>query len=123
MGDGPSAVREVAREAVKLDTFGGTVHVEWDADAAETALRHLAFFAEYLKVSDRFNALVADCPLHYASPNAPWKRNILRTLMLSDHCWAVALCTHHRAARRRVNPSLLDTTKVASADSVRRGGW
>ena len=52
-----------------MDTFGGTVHVEWDPDAAATPLGHLAFFAEYLKVSGRFDALVADCPLHYTSPN------------------------------------------------------
>ena len=82
-GDGPSAVREVAREAVKVDTFGGTIHVEWDPDAAATPLGHLAFFAEYLKVSGRFDALVADCPLHYTSPNAPSKRDILGTTMLS----------------------------------------
>ena len=82
-GDGPSAARDVAREAVKVDTFSGTVHVEWDPDAAATALGHLAFFAEYLKVSGRFDALVADCPLHYTSPNAPSKRDILGTLMLS----------------------------------------
>ena len=75
MGDRPSTAREVTREAVKLDTFGGTVHVEWDAEAAATPLGHLAFFAEYLKVSGRFDALVADCPLHYTSPNAPSKRD------------------------------------------------
>ncbi len=41
LGDGPSAGREVAREAVKLDTFGGTVHVEWNSDAAATPLGEL----------------------------------------------------------------------------------
>ncbi len=45
---------------MKVDTFGGAVHVEWDPDAAVTPLGHLAFFAEYLKVSGRFDALVAD---------------------------------------------------------------
>ena len=82
-GELSSAAREVAREAVKLDTFGGTVHVEWDPDAAATPLGHLAFFAEYLKVSGRFDALVADCPLYYTSPNAPSKRDVLGTVMLS----------------------------------------
>ena len=68
---------------MKLDTFGGTVHVEWDPDAAATPLGHLAFFAEYLKVSGRFDALVAGCPLQYRSPNAPTKPDILGTPMLS----------------------------------------
>ncbi len=66
-----------------MDTFGGTVHVEWDPDAAVTPLGHLAFFAEYLKVSGRFEALVADCPLVYTSPNAPSKRDVLGTVLLS----------------------------------------
>ena len=120
-GDGPSAVREVAREAVKVDTFGGTVHVEWDPDAAATPLGHLAFFAEYLKVSGRFDALVADCPLHYTSPNAPSKRDVLGTVLLSALAgqWRYAHITALRGDR--VNPSLLGMSKVASEDSVRRG--
>ena len=119
-GDGPSAVREVAREAVKVDTFGGTVHVEWDPDAAATPLGHLAFFAEFLKVSGRFDALVADCPLHYTSPNAPSKRDILGTTMLSILAgqWRHAHITALRGDG--VNPSLPGMSKVASEDSVRR---
>ena len=66
-----------------MDRFGGTVHVQWDPDAAAKPLGHLAFFAEYLKASGRFDALVADCPLHYASPNAPSKQDIQGTTMLS----------------------------------------
>ena len=69
-------MRDVACEAVKVDTFGGTVHVEWDPEAAVMPPGHLVFFAEYLKVSGRFDALVADCPMHYTSPNAPSKRDI-----------------------------------------------
>ena len=119
-GDGPSAARDVAREAVKLDAFGGTVHVKWDPDAAATPLGHLAFFAEYLKVSGRFDALVADCPLHYASPNTPSKRDIPGTLMLSILAgqWRYAHITTLRSDE--VNPSVLGMTKVASEDSVRR---
>ena len=29
VGDAPGVAREVARDAVKVDTFGGPVHVEW----------------------------------------------------------------------------------------------
>ncbi len=111
---------DVACEAVKLDTFGGTVHVEWHPDAAATPLGHLGYFAEYLKVSGRFDALVADCPLHYTSPNAPSKRDILGTLMLSILAgqWRYAHITALRGDG--VNPALLGMTKVASEDSVRR---
>ena len=58
-----------------MDTFGCAVHVEWDPDAAATPLGQLAFFAEYLKVSGRFDALVADCRLHYTGPKTPWTRS------------------------------------------------
>ena len=104
-----------------MDTFGGTVHVEWDPDAAATPLGHLAFFAEYLKVSGRFDALVADCPLHYTSPNAPSKRDVLGTVLLSALAgqWRYAHITALRGDR--VNPSLLGMSKVASEGSVRRG--
>ena len=77
-----------------METFGGPVHVEWDPDAAVTPLGHLAFFAEYLKVSGRFDALVADCPLHYTSPNAPSKRDVL------GRC----CCRFWRASRARAYP-------------------
>jgi len=114
-------VRDIACEAVKVDTFGGTVHVEWDPDAAVTLLGHLAFFAEYLKVSGRFDALVADCPLRYASPNAPSKRDILGTVLLSVLA-GPSRYAHITALRGDgVNPSLLGMGKVASEDSVRRG--
>ena len=105
---------------MKLDTFGSTVHVEWDPDAAATPLGHLAFFAEYLKVSGRFDALVADCPLHDTSPNAPSKRDILGTLMLSILA-GQRRYAHITALRGDgVNPALLGMGKVASEDSVRR---
>ena len=55
-------MRAIACEAVKVDTFGGTVHVEWDPDAAVTPLGHLAFFAEYLKVSGRSAAPSSKAP-------------------------------------------------------------
>ncbi len=120
-GEGPCAARDVACEAVKVDTFGGTVHVEWDPDAAVTPLGHLAFFAEYLKVSGRFDALVADCPLHYTSPNAPSKRDVLGTVLLSVLA-GQSRYAHITALRGDgVNPSLLGMGKVASEDSVRRG--
>ena len=105
---------------MKLDTFGGTVHVEWDPDAATPPLGHLVVLAKYLKISGRFDALVADCPLHYTSPNAPSKRDVLGTVLLSVLAgqWRYAHITALRGDG--VNPSLLGMTRVASEDSVRR---
>jgi hypothetical protein len=119
-GELPSVEREAATSVV-VDTFAGPIHVEWDGDAAVTPLGHLAFFAEYLKVSGRFDALVADCPLSYASPNAPKERDVIGTALLAilaGH-WRYAHITALRGDT--VNPALLGMGKVVSEDAVRRG--
>lgn len=106
---------------VDLDSFKGTVHVEWDREAALTPLGQLPFFIDFLKTTGLFDALVADCPLRYNSPNAPKKRDVLGTTMLS------MLAGHkryaHIAALRcdGVLPELLGMSKVVSEDAVRRG--
>ena len=105
---------------VDLDSFFGPVHVEWDQEAATTPLGQLPFFVDFLKKSGLFDAFVADCPLRYASPNAPKKRDVLGTTMLS------MLAGHkryaHIAALRcdAVLPELLGMEKVVSEDAVRR---
>ena len=85
-----------------------------------SSLGLLAYFIEFLKVNGRFDAWVADCPLHYTSGNAPQKRDVLGAILLSvlaGH-WRYA---HISAIRGDgVNPGLLGMTKVVSEDSVRR---
>ena len=64
---------------------------------------------------------MADCPLTFSSPNAPRKRDLLGTVMLS------VLAGHNRYAHittlrcDAVNPRLLGMKKVVSEDAVRRG--
>jgi hypothetical protein len=65
------------------DTFAGRVHIEWDATAPVTALGQLPFFNDYLKQADLFDACLANCPLSLISPNAPQKRDVLGTVLLS----------------------------------------
>ena len=104
------------------DTFAGRVHMEWEAGerAAMTPLGQLPFFIEYLKQGGLFDAWVAGCPLSLTSPNAPSKRDILGTVMLS------VLAGHRRYAHITtlrcdpVNPPLLGMAKVVSEDAVRR---
>ncbi len=74
------------------DTFGGRVHVEWDTTTPVTPLGRLPFFIDYLKQGGLFDAWVADCPLLLRSPNAPRKRDLLGTLLLST------LAGHYRYA-------------------------
>jgi Transposase DDE domain group 1 len=103
------------------DTFAGRVHVEWDATAPVTTLGQLPFFIDYLKQAGLFDPWVADCPLSFTSPNAPKRRDLLGTVMLS------LLAGHRRYAHITalrcdpVNPPLLGMRKVLSEDSVRRG--
>ena len=68
---------------LSVETFGGLIHVEWDPQAAVTALGGLPFFVEYLKQAGLFEPWVADCPLVYTSPNASSKRDVLGTVLLS----------------------------------------
>jgi hypothetical protein len=97
------------------------VHVEWDPEAPLTPIGQASFFIEFLKASGVFDALVADCPLDYTSPNAPNKRDVLGTAVLS------MLSGHkryaHMAALRAdgVLPELLGLRRVMSEDAVRRG--
>ena len=110
-----------ARSATTLDTFAGPVKVEWGAASALTALGQMPFFIEFLKVSGRFEAWIADCPLDRASPNASLVRDLLGTTMLS------MLSGHKRYAHITalrsdpVLPELLGMTKIVSEDAVRNG--
>ena len=85
-----------------------------------TPLGQLPFFVDFLKTSGLFDAFVADCPLRYVSPNAPRRRDVLGTAMLS------MLAGHRRyahiAALRcdAVLPELLGMKKVVCEDGVRR---
>jgi hypothetical protein len=116
-GEQPS-VEEFSATA---ETFAGRVHVEWDSSGHVTPLGQLPFFIEYLKQAGLFAGWVADCPLTFSSPNAPSKRDLLGTVLLS------VLSGHYRYAHittlrcDAVNPRLLGMKKVVSEDAVRRG--
>jgi len=117
----PKGERERSVESpLAVETFGGRVHVEWDPQAAVTPMGQLPFFVEFLKTAELFDPWVAECPLVWRSPNAPAKRDILGTVLLSilaGH-WRYAHITSIRADG--VNPALLGMGKVVSEDSVRR---
>jgi hypothetical protein len=119
-GEPQKAGNEPSETALSLDTFAGKIQLKWAPDAEVSSLGQMPFFIEFLKTSGLFENWVKDCPLHYTSPNAPQKRDVLGTILLSvlaGH-WRYA----HISALRSdgVNPELLGMTKVASEDSVRR---
>src|SRR5580692_139010 len=115
------AVERVSAETEVADTFAGRVHVEWDDAARVTPLGQLPFFIEYMKQGGLFDGWVSGCPLYFSSPNAPSKRDVLGTVLLSvlaGH-WRYAHMTTLRCDP--VNPPLLGMRKVVSEDAVRRG--
>ena len=120
-GEVETAGNQSAETGTSLDTFAGKIHVKWAPEATVSSLGLMPFFIEFLKTSGLFDKWVEDCPLHYTSANAPEKRNVLGTLLLSvlaGH-WRYA---HINAIRGDgINPELLGMTSVASEDSVRRG--
>lgn len=102
------------------ETFAGRVQVEWEPAAPVTTMGQLAFFVEFLKQGGLFERFVAGCPLQLTSPNAPSKRDVLGTMMLSvlaGH-WRYAHITALRG--EGVNAPLLGMRRVVSEDAVRR---
>jgi hypothetical protein len=117
----PRGEQPVVEEwAATAETFAGRVRVEWDSRGLAPSLGQLPFFIDYLKQAGLFDGWVADCPLWFSSPNAPSKRDVLGTVLLS------VLSGHYRYSHittlrcDAVNPPLLGMKKVVSEDAVRR---
>jgi hypothetical protein len=107
-------------EPCALDTFGGKIFVRWDPEAKVTGFGPAAYFIEFLKANGLWERWVEGCPLHYTSPNAAPKQDILGTVLLS------VLAGHKRYAHistvrsDSVLPQLLGMKRVRSEDAVRR---
>jgi len=94
-------------EPLAVEAFGGRIHVEWNPQAEVTPMGQLPFFIDFLKTAELFDPWVKQCPIQYISPNAPSRRDILGTVLLS------VLAGHKRYAHittirsDSVNPRLL----------------
>ncbi len=103
-----------------VQTPGGKVQVRWEASSAATPMGQLAYFIEFLGMTNLWSRWQESCPLSYVSPNAPSKADILGTWMLS------ILSGHKRYSHVTaircdgVNPGLLGMNKVISEDALRR---
>ncbi len=106
--------------SLAVDTIGRRVHVEWDPTAPVTPFGQLVFFCQFLATAGLYSEWVRQCPLRYASPNAPAVRDVLGTAVLSILSGA-SRYAHVTALRGdRVNPPGLGMEKVVSEDSLRR---
>ena len=71
------------------------IHVQWsDQSKRVTQMAGLAYFVEFLETTGLFEQFVESCPLSYKSNNAPDKRAVLGTILLS------VLSGHTRYAHR-----------------------
>ncbi len=104
-----------------METPTGKLQVRWNDAGAVTPFGQLPFFIEFLNATGLFRDWVESCPLVYQSPNAPTRRDLLVTWLLS------ILAGHKRYAHVTsirsdgVTPELLGMTKVVSEDALRRG--
>ena len=76
-------IPEPSEATLSLDTFAGKIQFRWAPDADVSSLGQMPFFIEFLKTSGLFDNWVQDCPLQYTSANAPEKRDVLGTILLS----------------------------------------
>ena len=96
------------------------MRVEWSDQSKQlTQMAGLAYFAQFLQTTGLFEHFVQTCPLSYQSNNAPHKRAVLGTILLS------ALKGHTRYAHisalsgSALDAELLKMPSVPSEDSIR----
>lgn len=119
----PQGEREQRREnepTAEVETFSGKVSLRWDEEAAVTAFGQWPYFVEFLKTSGLFDAWVKDCPLAYSSPNAPAKREVLATLLMSVLAGQRRYAHIDSLRADTLTPTLLGVGKLVSEDSARR---
>lgn len=96
------------------------MRVQWsDESKRVTKMAGLAYFVQFLETTGLFDHFVESCPLTYQSNNAPHKRDVLGTLLLS------VLSGHTRYAHMSalsgsgLDADLLKMAAIPSEDSIR----
>ncbi len=114
------SLKEVA-QAIGVETMKRRIQVKWDSSSSAIPFGQMAFFIEFLKLTDLYERWIEDCPLRYAGPNGSPTADILGTWFLS------ILSGHRRYAHITtlradgVLSELLGMNRIASEDTVRRG--
>jgi hypothetical protein len=83
---------EVLWKCAGVQTMGGRIGIRRDGNRAATTQGQLAYFIEYLTLTEWWSRWEQECPLSYKSPNAAGKAEVLGTWLLS------ALSGHKRYA-------------------------
>lgn len=117
---GAIAVQAQPSNDLRISTPGGVFHVRWDESASASALGQLAFFGEFLEVSQLFRSWVESCPLKYTSPNAPEVCDVLGTWLLSILDGQRRYAHINGLRGDEVAPQILAMTRIISDESLRR---
>lgn len=105
---------------LRVATPGGVFQVRWDENASASALGQLAFFGEFLQVSELFERWVKSCPLEYTSPNAPQVCDVLGTWLLSILDGQRRYAHINGLRGDAVAPKILGMSRIISDESLRR---
>jgi hypothetical protein len=119
---GEVEIAGVAPETEKctVETYAGKLRIRWDESAAVTGMGQMPLFIDFLKTPGLWDEFVAECPLRYASPNAPTQVDILGTLLMSVLAGQTRYAHITSLRGDGVNPQLLGMRNVMSEDSARR---
>ena len=77
------SVRKEDMEPLFVETPGGRIQIRWDHEASATPHAQSVFFAEFLSTTGVYDSWVNSCPLRYESGNAPGKRDVPGSCLLS----------------------------------------
>jgi hypothetical protein len=105
---------------MSVNSRASSFRVEWsDQDARVTRMGGLAFFVQYLETTGLFEHLVYQCPLVYESNNAPKKRDLLGTMLLSVLSGQTRYAHISSLSGSGLDAQLMKMDKIPSEDSVR----
>ena len=79
----------------------------------------LAYFTQYLRATGLFEHLVESCPLAYQSNNAPNKRDVLGTLLLSVLSGQTRYAHISALSQGHLDAQMLEMRAIPSEDSIR----
>ena len=85
---------------VRLDTFGGRIHVEWNPEAAVTPLGQLPFFIDYLKLGGLFDSLGGELSAAVDEPQCAAQTRRARDRAVVDLVRSSALCPYQPVPQR-----------------------
>ncbi len=122
-GEPSNVVNDSSSRSKTLANLGRTnFRVEWsDEDSRVTRMGGLAYFVQYLDTTGLFEHLVQKCPLSYESNNAPKKRDLLGTMLLSVLSGQTRYAHISALSGSGLDAQLLKMDKIPSEDSVRAG--